>query len=235
LQPDNTCLALAGNRLYVLTKNALHAMNLQGEERRLYFSQERLDPKHDLDRGGIASDLVACANGELFFLVSHDVPKQRYAKQEIWQLKTANDSPRLFLALPPEHCYTLALGDQAPLVLALDRQQNIVYQLDHATRTLQPLAEAPKKGKYSSPRYLRNIFSDLNIPYPYPFVLRNNLLWVGGHYSACINLAAPEQSPLVWLPRTTWAFPLRNDVLFFRHDMWFRLRLQDNNSAKTKP
>lgn len=235
LQPGNTCLALAGGCLYVLTKNTLHSMNLQGEERRLYFSQERLDPKHDLDRGGSASDLVACANGELFFLVSHDVPKQRYAKQEIWQLKTADDSPRIFLELPPKRRYALAPGGQAPLVLALDRQNNIVYQLDHATRTLQPLAEAPKRGKYSWPRNMRNTFSDLNIPYPYPFVLRNNFFWAGGHYPACINLAVPEQSPLIWLPRTTWAFPLRNDVLFLRHDMWFRLRLRDDSSAKTKP
>ncbi|MDQ0288611.1 hypothetical protein [Oligosphaera ethanolica] len=235
LQPNNTCLALVGDRLFVQTTNALHAMNLQGEERRLYFSQERLEPQHDLDRGGLASDLVTCANGELFFLVSHEVPKQRYAKQEIWQLKTADDSPQLFLALPPKRCYALAPGNQAPLVLALDRQSNVIYQLDHATRTLQPLAEAPKKGKYSSPRHMRNTFSDVNIPYPYPYVLHEHFLWAGGHYPACINLAAPEQSPLIWLPRTTWAFPLRNDVLFLRRDMWFRLRLRDNASPKPQP
>ncbi|MGI5924127.1 MAG: hypothetical protein ACOX9E_09305 [Lentisphaeria bacterium] len=235
LQPSNSCLALVDDRLYVLTSSALHSMNLQGEERRLYFSQERLEPKHDLDRGGNASDLVACANGELFFLVSRKIPKQRYPKQEIWQLKTVNDSPRLFLELPSKRRYALAPGAQAPQILALDRQNNIVYQLDPAARTLQPLAEAPKKGKYSSPRHHRNTFSDINIPYPYPFVLHGNVLWTGGHYPACINLAAPEQSPLLWLPRTTWAFPLGNDVLFLRHDRWFRVGLPDNSNAKTKP
>ncbi|MDD4539647.1 MAG: hypothetical protein PHT80_11585 [Lentisphaeria bacterium] len=235
LQPDNTCLALVGDRLFVLTKNALHAMNLRGENRRLYFSQERLEPQHELDRGGRASDLVTCGNGELFFLVSHEVPKQRYPKQEIWRLNTAGDSLQLFLALPPKRCYALAPGDQAPLVLALDRQNNVIYQLDHVTRTLQPLTEAPKKGKYSSPRHMRNTFSDVNIPYPYPFVLQDNFLWAGGHYPACINLVAPEQSPLIWLPRTTWAFPLCNDVLFLRHDVWFRLRLRGNTSPKTQP
>ena len=227
LQMSDSCLAFVGDRLYVLAKNALHSMNLQGEGRRLYFSQERLEPKHDLDRDGSASDLVACANGELFFLVSRKVSRQRYDKQEVWQLKTADGSPQLVLELPPKRRYALASGDQAPLVLALDRQSNIVYQLDPAARTLQPLVEAPKKGKYSCPRHHRNTFSDINIPYPYPFVFRDNFLWTGGHYPACINLAAPEQSPLLWLPRTTWAFPLRNDVLFLRHDMWFRLRLKD--------
>lgn len=236
LMSDNTYLALVADRLFVLSQNALHVMNLQGEERRLYFSQERIEPQHDLDRGGRASDLVACATGELFFLVSRDVPKKRYPKQEIWQLKTADDSPQLFLALPPKRRYALAPGDQAPLVLALNRQNNVIYQLDHVTRTLQPLAEAPKKDKHSQPRRSSiSIFSDFNIPYPYPYVLHEHSLWAGGHYPACINLAAPEQSPLIWLPRTNWVFPLQNDVLFIRHDMWFRLRLRDNTSPKTQP
>ncbi len=225
LQDRGESRVLLNKRVYILSDKSLHSMNLMGQERRLHFSQSRLNSEHELEKGGKTHNLVAAKNGDLFFLVTFPVSGKTRVCEELWRFDPRQEFFERVLELPPGKYHALQEGETLPLLLRMDRQNSTIFQLESTGGALRELVRLPDKDKFRLARFHSSNFGDHGGPRPFPFFLQDGILWTGGLHPACIKLTNPEQSPLLWLPRTHTIFALEKEILFLRSDYWFKLKL----------
>ncbi|HQL86346.1 MAG: hypothetical protein BWX73_00969 [Lentisphaerae bacterium ADurb.Bin082] len=216
-------LAVQDDRIYILGNYLFQSMDSNGEKRKIHFSQQRADKLNDLDRGGRAHDLTAIGNGRLLFRVAHDLPKSVYDKEEIWLYDAGDDSLRCVLELPPGRRYALSSVRDAPFLVEAHKNRYLVHRLDPQDWQLHAVAQPPPADKGL---WVCNVISkqDNGGSTTFPFILEDDVLWRGGIYPAVINLAAPEQSPLLWLPTVRAVFALEDKILFLRYNAWFTVQ-----------
>ena len=216
-------LTVQDDRIYILGNYLFQSMDSNGEKRKIHFSQQRADKLNDLDRGGRAHDLTAIGNGRLLFRVAHDLSESAYDKEEIWLYDAGDDSLRRVLELPPGRRYALSSMRDAPFLVEAHKNRYLVHRLDPQDWQLHAVAQPPPADKGL---WVCNFISkqDNGGATTFPFILEDDVLWRGGIYPAVINLAAPEQSPLLWLPTVRAVFALEDKILFLRYNAWFTVQ-----------
>ncbi len=221
-------LTVQNDRIYILGTSLFQSMDTNGEKRKIHFSRQRADKLNDLDRGGHAHDLTPIGNGRLLFRVAHDLPKSSYDKEEIWLYDAADDSLRRVLELPPEKTYALSSVQGTPFLVEAHKQRSLVYRLDPQDWRLHAIAQTTVADKWRRRHYLSD--EGINGPTAFPFILEDDVLWRGGLFPAVVNLAEPNQSPLLWLPTVRDVFALKDKILFLRYNAWFTVQ---KKAAKT--
>jgi len=216
-------LTVQDDRIYILGNYLFQSMDSNGEKLKIHFSQQRADKLNDLDRGGRAHDLTAIGNGRLLFRVAHDLSESAYDKEEIWLYDAGDDSLRRVLELPPGRRYALSSMRDAPFLVEAHKNRYLVHRLDPQDWQLHAVAQPPPADKGL---WVCNVISkqDNGGSTTFPFILEDDVLWRGGIYPAVINLAAPEQSPLLWLPTVRAVFALEDKILFLRYNAWFTVQ-----------
>jgi hypothetical protein len=228
-----TGLKLQDNRIYLLGDDTFQSLDLRGENRKIHFSQQRLDKLNALDKGGRACDLTAIGGGRLLFKVTHKLPKTVWGQEEIWLYDSADDTLRRILELPTRKNYSLTSARGQVLLVEAQKQRSIIYALDDKDWQLQTIATPPTKDKWRPASHQLN-GGDGNGPLAYPLVLDGEYLWCGGLYPAAINLAEPEKSPLLWLPTCKAVFKVGSRIFFLRHNYWFSVQGKDGPAAVSR-
>ncbi|NMA40592.1 MAG: hypothetical protein GX937_10500, partial [Lentisphaerae bacterium] len=111
----------------------------------------------------------------------------------------------------------------APFLVEAHKNRYLVHRLDPQDWQLHAVAQPPPADKGL---WVCNFISkqDNGGSTTFPFILEDDVLWRGGIYPAVINLAAPEQSPLLWLPTVRAVFALEDKILFLRYNAWFTVQ-----------